>query len=519
MTIYQSPLPAAALTSQTITQRVFDGIAPDRSVLIDGPTGREMTGEAFVSAVKRFAGGLAAHGFGPDCRVALMAPNMPEYAVVFHGVCWAGGTITTINPTYTAPEVTQQLTDADAELLVTIAPFYEMASKAIQGTKVRQIVVIGDTPEGVTALADFMGPPQEDQVPVDIENHIAVLPYSSGTTGLPKGVMLTHRNLVANTDQVMGYAALEPHETTVAFLPFFHIFGLQVVMNLYLAAGGCVVTMPRFDLEMYLDLCSRYKTPKLWVVPPVALALAKHPLVDQYDLSATKQLLSGAAPMGGDISDAVAERLNLRAVQGYGMTELAPVSHLTPPDADKSGSSGVTAPSTECRIVNPETLEDVGVGEEGELWVRGPQTMKGYLNNPEATAETLLPDGWLRTGDIARIDADGFMFITDRLKELIKYKAFQVAPAELEAQLVTHPAISDAAVIGKPDPEAGEVPMAFVVPTPDQELPSLEDLQGFLAERLAHYKQVHVMEAVDEIPKSPSGKILRRFLRDRVASG
>lgn len=516
MTIYTSPLPDIALSELTVTERLFEGIAQDKPVLIDGPTGRALTGAAFINGVKAFAGGLGQRGMGPGCRVALMAPNLPEYCVVFHGVCWAGGTITTINPTYTAPEVTHQLNDAGAEILVTIGMFLDVAKAAVVGTNVKEIVVIGDAAEGATALSDFMGPPQEAQAKVDIMEHIAVLPYSSGTTGLPKGVMLTHRNLVANIDQIIGSAGLEENEVTVAFLPFFHIFGLQVCMNMYLAAGCTVVTMPRFDLEMYLDLCSKHKTPKLWVVPPVALALAKHPLVDQYDMSAIKQLLSGAAPLGGDISDAVAARLGGRAVQGYGMTELSPVSHLTPLDQAKSGSSGITISNTECRIVDPETMSDVPVGHNGELWVRGPQVMKGYLNNPKATAETILEDGWLRTGDIGHIDEGGFMFITDRLKELIKYKGFQVAPAELEAQLVTHPDIVDAAVVGKPDDDAGELPVAFVVAAPEASVPPLEDVQSYLAERLAHYKQIQIIHTVDEIPKSASGKILRRLLRDRL---
>lgn len=517
MTIYQSAFPEVTLAEKSITERIFEGIDPARTVLIDGPSGREMTGAAFMMAVKSLAGGLHARGYGPNTRVALMSPNIPEFCVVFHGVCWAGGTVTTLNPTYTAPEAKHQLQDAGAELLITIGAFHDLARAASEGTQVREIVIIGDVPDGAVPLSDLMGPPQETQAPVDVSEHLAVLPYSSGTTGLPKGVMLSHFNLVANIDQTLQTADLAANEVTVSFLPFFHIYGLQVMMNMYLASGGCVVTMPRFDLEMYLDLCSRHKTPKLWVVPPVALALAKHPVVDQYDLGNVQQVLSAAAPLGADISDAVGARLGTSAVQGYGMTELSPVSHVTPADRRKSGASGLTLPNTECRIVNPETLEDMPRGQDGELWVRGPQVMKGYLNNPQATEQSILPDGWLRTGDIAHFDDDGFMFITDRLKELIKFKGFQVAPAELEAHLVTHPAIADAAVIGKPDAEAGEVPMAFVVTAPGHDTPALADIQSHLSGRLAHYKQVQALEIVDEIPKSASGKILRRFLRDRVA--
>ncbi len=515
MTIYTSQFPEVALTEKTVTQRVFEGIDPGSTILTDGPTGRSMTGAQFIGAVKALAGGLTARGWGAGKTVAIMAPNLPEYGVVFHAAAWAGGTITTINPTYTAHEVTHQLKDSGADVLVTIAMFAETAKAAIAGTGVSEIVVIGDAPEGMIPLSDLMtSPPLAEQVPVDVTEHVVVLPYSSGTTGLPKGVMLTHRNLVVNIDQALEPADIAPGEITVAFLPFFHIYGMQVLQNIYLAGGCGLVTMPRFDLEQYLQLVTEHKTPRLWIVPPVALALAKHPLVDQYDLSCVEQVFSAAAPLGADVAEAMAARLGSTAAQGYGMTELSPVSHVSPKGLGKPGASGVIVGSTECRIVDPDTGEDLAPGEDGELWVRGPQVMKGYLNNEKATAETITEDGWLRTGDIAHFDEEGYLLITDRLKELIKYKAFQVAPAELEAELVTHPAVADACVIGKPDDEAGEVPMAFVVAVPGAPAPTLEEIQDYLSDRVAHYKQIRALQVIDEIPKSASGKILRRFLRD-----
>ena len=518
MAIYNSTFPDVALTDKTVTQRVFEGIDPEMAILIDGPSGRKVTGAQFIGGVKSLAGGLTARGWGAGKTVALMAPNIPEYCIVFHASAWAGGTVTTINPTYTAHEVNHQLNDAGADVLVTIAMFADTAKEAIKGTKVKDIVIIGEAPEGMIELSSLMAAPLEDQVPVDVAEHVVALPYSSGTTGLPKGVMLTHQNLVVNIDQSLVPANVTDRELTVAFLPFFHIYGLQVLMNIYLAAGGGLVTMPRFDLETYLKLIAEYQTPRLWIVPPVALALAKHPLVDAYDLSCVAQVNSAAAPLGADVAQAMGKRLGTNATQGYGMTELSPVSHVSPFGKGKPGASGMAVSNTESRIVNPETLEDLPPGQDGELWVRGPQVMKGYLNNPKATAETITAEGWLRTGDIGHFDEDGYLYITDRLKELVKYKGFQVAPAELEAELLTHPAIADAAVIGKPDPEAGELPMAFIVAAPGATAPTLEEVQAYLETRLAHYKQVRVLEVIDAIPKSASGKILRRFLRDRIGA-
>lgn len=517
MTIIKSRFPDVPLRDLSITQRVFEGIDPGRPVLIDGPSGREITGAQFIGAVKSLAGGLTERGFGAGKVLALMAPNIPEYCVVFHGAAWAGGTVTTINPTYTAHEVNHQLNDARADVLVTVAMFADTAREAAKVTGVKEIVIIGDAPEGLVPLADLMGPPLDAQAPVDLDDHVVALPYSSGTTGLPKGVMLTHRNLVVNIDQALVPADVRAGELTVAFLPFFHIYGLEVLMNIYLAAGGGLVTMPRFDLEQFLDLTARHRTPRLWIVPPVALALAKHPLVDKYDLSFVEQVNSAAAPLGADVAEAMGARLGTNATQGYGMTELSPVSHISPQGRGKPGASGVTISNTECRIVEPQTGRDLGVGGDGELWVRGPQVMKGYLNNPKATAETIVEGGWLRTGDIGHFDEDGYLYITDRLKELIKYKGFQVAPAELEAELLTHSEVADVAVIGLPDDEAGEIPMAFIVAAAGT-APTLEDVQGYLEGRLSHYKQVRRIELVDEIPKSASGKILRRLLRDRVGA-
>ncbi len=518
MTIHKSPLPDVALRDMSITDRVLMGLRadPDRVVAVDGPSGTAMTGAQMEAAIRALAGGLQAIGIGPGSVVALLAPNSPDYAVVFHAVALAGGTLTPINPTYTAPEVAHQLRDAGAVLLVTVPALLDVARAAAVETKVAEVVVIGAA-EGVRGIGALHGDALAAQVTVDLDSFPVVLPYSSGTTGLPKGVVLSHRNLVVNVDQVQAMLDLREGDSTVAFLPFFHIYGLNVVMNPFLAAGARIVTMPRFDLEAFLTHIQTHRPRHILVAPPVAIALAKHPMVDRFDLSSVETLISAAAPLGVETAEAVGRRLGCRAVQGYGMTELSPMSHCVPPGRLRPGSVGVATPSTEWKIADPGTGDALPVGTEGEVWVRGPQVMLGYLGNPEATARSLLPDGWLRTGDLGVADEEGYLFIRDRLKELIKVKGFQVAPAEVEAELLAHPDIADAAVIGVADDEAGEVPVAFVVPAPGvvfDEGAVLAHLRG----RLASYKVPRVVHLVEAVPKSASGKILRRVLRDRLTA-
>ncbi len=501
-----------AIPDLSITDYVLRGTdaAGDRVVLTCGATGQTYTGRQFRDRVQRLAGGLTAAGSGPGAIVAIMAPNLPEYAVIFHAVAFAGGTITTINPTYTAPELRHQLTHSGATLLITVPAFEATAREGAEGTAVTRIALIGDG--GAGGLDALLGDPAARQAPVDPGRHIVVLPYSSGTTGLPKGVMLTHRNLIANLVQAAVPLPVQPGEGTLSFLPFFHIYGMQVLMNLYLARSGHQVTLPRFDLETALRLIQQHRFARLYVAPPVVLALAKHPMVDQYDLSSVTYIMSAAAPLGVDLAAACEARLGCVVAQGYGMTELSPITHVCPGWANRPGSVGLAVPMTEHRIVDPETGAVMPAGEAGEVVVRGPQVMAGYLNNPEATAGMIGPDGWLHTGDLGMIDADGYLFILDRVKELIKVKGFQVAPAELEALIIAHPAVADVAVVGEPDDEAGELPVAHIVRAKDVDI-DLAELQAFLAGRVAKYKQIARIEFRDAIPKSASGKILRRLLR------
>ncbi len=511
--IHASSLPDVDIPEMSITDFVFAKASayPDRIAVTDGG-GNQYTFAELEHACRSFAGGLAARGMGPGSVIALMAPNLPQYPVVFHGVATAGATLTTINPTYGPSEVRHQLQDAGANIIVTIGMFADVAREAIEGTEVTEIFTI-DGAADTTPLSALMGDPIE-QVEVDVRDDVMVLPYSSGTTGLPKGVMLTHYNLVANICQMEHAVLYTEDEVGLSALPFFHIYGMQVLMNGMLANGVTVLTMPRFDMQEALELVQTHKVTRFFAVPPMVLGLAQAPIVDDYDLSSVKQVFSGAAPLTVEMQEACAARIDCEVVQGFGMTELSPVTHCTPEGRNKPGTSGMAVSNVESRIVDPETGEDQPVGERGELWVRGPMVMKGYLNNPEATAETIDEDGWLHTGDVAIVDEDGYFSIVDRIKELIKYKGFQVPPAELEGLIVTHPKVIDVAVIGVPDDSAGELPKAFVQLAPGAEL-TLDELQEFVGEHLVSYKQVRLMEVIDAIPKSASGKILRRELRDR----
>jgi len=326
--------------------------------------------------------------------------------------------------------------------------------------------------------------------------------------------MLTHHNLIANMCQMDGLDYFHQDDTLLCVLPLFHIYGLVVVLNMGLHLGATIVTMPRFDLEQFLGLIEKYRVTLSHIVPPIVLQLARNPLVGEHDLSSLKMIFSGAAPLGERLSRECMQRIGCSIRQGYGMTETSPVTHSSPADPAKMklGSVGPPAPNTECKLVDPGTGGELGPNQEGEVWVRGPQIMKGYLNNAEATARTIDADRWLHTGDIGYADEDGHFFIVDRVKELIKYKGFQVAPAELEAILLTHPAVSDAAVIPCADDEAGEVPKAFVVRKGET---TAEAIMEFVEGRVAPHKRLRFVEFIDQIPKSASGKILRRVLVDK----
>ena len=511
--IFESPLGDVAVPDVTLPAFVLEHAAErgDRPALIDGPTGRTLTYGDLARAVRSLAAGLADRGFGRGDVLALCAPNGPEYAVAFHAVAALGGVVTTINPAYTAHEIGFQLENAEARLAVAAAGFEERVREA----GAQDVLVMGE-PSFDDLLTGGDAPMPDEADPDDL----VALPYSSGTTGLPKGVMLTHRNVVANLCQVREVQHVGEGDTIIGVLPFFHIYGMTVIMNQALRTGATIVTMPRFDLGGFLELVERHGVTKAHLVPPIILALAKHPLVDEHDVSTLTWINSGAAPLSAELADTCARRLDCTVVQGYGLTETSPVTHAVPVERaeNRPGSIGPPVPGTACRVVDVASGEDLGPGEDGEVWIRGPQVMRGYLGDEQSTADTLDADGWLHTGDIGHADEDGWFYLVDRLKELIKVKGFQVAPAELEAVLLEHPEIADAAVIASPDEEAGEVPKAFVVPADGATL-DVEAIKAYVAERVASYKQVRHVELTDEIPKSASGKVLRRVLVERERAG
>ena len=514
--IFRGPYPDVTIPEVSLTDFILGSTAQfkDKPALIDGPSGRSLTYREFENGVRRAAASLAQKGFRKGDVFGIFSTNCPEYGVAFHAVAMLGGINTTVNPLYTAEEAAFQLKNSGAKLLVTSPQFVEKAREAADQSGIKELFVFGEA-EGATPFDSLLQSDGEvPQVEINPREDLVALPYSSGTTGLPKGVMLTHYNLIANMRQMDGLDYFTRDDTLLGVLPLFHIYGLVVVLNMGLHLGATIVTMPRFDLEQFLALIQEYRVTLSHIVPPIVLQLTNNPIVENYDLSSLKMIFSGAAPLGADLSRECMQRIGCGIRQGYGMTETSPVTHSSPPQREKMrlGSVGPPAPNTECKLVDPASGEELGSNQEGELLVRGPQVMKGYLNNPEATERTIDPEGWLHTGDIGYADEDGHFFIVDRVKELIKYKGFQVAPAELEAVLLSHPAIVDAAVIPCRDEEAGEVPKAFVVLKGEA---SAEEIMDFVAVRLAPHKKIRFVEFIAQIPKSASGKILRRVLVEK----
>jgi acyl-CoA synthetase (AMP-forming)/AMP-acid ligase II len=517
--IFTSPHPAVTIPEIPITDYVLRRAEElgNKPALIDGPTGRTYTYNQLPGYVRRLAAGFASHGVTKGDVFAIYSPNLPEYALSFHAVATLGATTTMVAVLFTNDEIIKQLEDSGAKYLLTTPQLMEKAREVAQATNIRKIFVIGEA-EGAISLDSLLStadrPGGTPEVQIDPLEDVAVLPYSSGTTGFPKGVMLTHRNLVAMLRLMEFNDAFSHDDTMLCVVPMYHLYGLHIVVNLGLSQGATIVTVPRYDLDQFLHSLERYKVTIAPLVPPLVLTLSRAPQVDKYDLSSLRLIHCGAAPLADSIAQACSQRLGCQIRYGYGMTEISPLSHasLGDPSKDAPGSVGYCLPNTSCKIIDYNTGAELGPDQEGEIWVHGPQVMKGYHGNAQATDEMLDKDGWLRTGDIGFCDRQGRLFVIDRLKELIKVDGRQVAPAELEAVLLSHPSVADAAVVPSPDEKYGEVPKAFVVLKSEA---SAEEIMNFVETRVARYKRIRRLEFVSEIPKSPAGKILHRVLKER----
>jgi acyl-CoA synthetase (AMP-forming)/AMP-acid ligase II len=495
-----------------------------KTALVDTSCDRRFTFAEYGSLVESLARGLISAGLVPGEVVAIFLPNSWEFAITYHAATLAGGIPTLLNPSYREREIRYQLENSGAVFLITDPPL--LGNVNLAGLPaLRRIFTTRSSAPHSEDFASLLRPtsarfPEARQ---NSQETIAALPYSSGTTGLPKGVMLSHYNLVANVYQIIGpnAAILTPDDVMLCFLPLYHIYGLTVALTLSLALGSTLVLMPRFDMQKLCALLVQEGVTMMPMVPPAINALCQAAEAGIFPKNhKVRWIKSGAAPLAPELARRLADLTGIFVAQGYGMTEASPVTHvgyIAPPEMSRPASIGQPLALTECRILDLNGNE-VATGEPGELVMRGPQIMLGYWKDPQATA-AVLRDGWYFSGDIVRADADGFYYVLDRSKEMIKYKGFPVAPAEVESLLLEHPAVRDCGVIAKPDVAAGEIPCAFVVLrdgfTPSDALD--KELRDFVADRLAHHKQPREIHFVDAVPRTPSGKILRRELRKAVS--
>jgi len=501
-----------------------------KAALVDVSSGRRLTHAEYGETVEAVARGLVAAGVKPGEVVAIFLCNSWEFCVAYHAATLVGAIPTLLNPTYREREVRYQLGNSGAVILITDGPNISGINLA-ELPNLRRVFCTREQGSGSEPFSDLLKPvsatlPKPDQ-PSD--ETLAALPYSSGTTGLPKGVMLSHYNLVANVYQLLGPhgTALNPADTLLCFLPLYHIYGLNVALNPMLMMGATLVLMPRFNANQVASLITEESITTMFMVPPAMNALCLAAEAGQFPKDhRVHWVKSGAAPLAPDLPRRFTALTGIPVVQGYGMTEASPVTHVgyLEPELYRPDSIGHPMAQTECRVIGSQYLgasagdtAEVPEGEPGELVMRGPQFMKGYWNEPEATA-AVLRDGWYWSGDIVTRDAEGFYCVVDRRKEMIKYKGFPVAPAEVEAVLLEHPAVRECGVVGRPDAAAGEIPVAFVALrdgfTTCRKME--EELCAFVADRLTHYKQPREVHFVEVVPKTASGKILRRELRQLI---
>lgn len=492
--------------------------------------------------VNRFAAALAALGVHKGDRVALMLPNLPQFVIGFYGALKAGAIVVNTNPTYTSREIEHQFSDAGAETVVLLSGFYSKLKEIQARTQVKR-VIIADVPEYVPAPFNVLVKSnvkkhglmvdvpegegiyhfrklldQHPEAPPKVTvtgDDTALFQYTGGTTGVPKAAMLTHYNLVANTMQVKNWMVTieEGKERVMGAIPFFHVYGMTVSMSLaiYVGAELDIIPNPR-PIEGVMMAIQKERATIYPGVPTMYIGIINHPDVAKYDMKSVKACISGAAPLPMDVQVKFGEITGGRLVEGYGLTEAAPVTHCNPIYGQrKTGSIGIPFPDIEAKIMDYEKLVEKPVGEEGELWVKGPQVMKGYWDKPDETAKTITEDGWLRTGDIARMDGQGYFYIVDRLKDIIIASGFNIVPREVEEVLYLHPKVQEAVVAGVPDPYRGETVKAYVVLKPG-ETATVDEITAFCAKHLAQFKVPKQVEFRSELPKTQVGKFLRRVL-------
>lgn len=495
---------------------------PNKLAVIDPPGKRELTFADLDRESDILAGVFFDWGVKKGDRVSFFIENGWEYLVGFYAAMKVGAIVSPMSPAYREREVKHQVNDAESKVLLVQSNLFPVIAGILKELPTIEKIIITrglKKEEGnFFALTDLLENPS-GQIPfsppwINPQGDLAALPYSSGTAGLNKGVMITHFNLVANTLQSMH--AVEAHEDDIfiSFLPFNHIYGLTYFLCGAIYLGVKQVIMTRFDAEECLRLTERYRVTVIFSVQPALLAFLNLPHADRYDFSSLRFIWAGAAPLSPAISQGIFEKFGVPVARHYGLTEASPTTHANLPGRAKEGSVGIAVSDCEDRIMDWQTgRKEMPVGEPGELTVRGPNVFQGYWKHPEDTPLALRA-GWLYTGDIARMDEEGYVYILDRKKEMIKYRGYQIAPAELEALLMEHPAVQDCAVVGIPDQISGEIPKAFVVlregaPTEPGEL------MAFIAERAAPYKKIRQVAFISEIPRNPSGKILRRVLKER----
>lgn len=518
----KSTRPPVSVPSESLTFPLRQAAAsrPDKVAVITPETGaQEYTYRWLEEKSSGLAASLARLGIAPGDRVALWMKNSVEYILSFYGILKAGGILVPVSTHYGEKEVLHQIKVTGAAAMISTEDRYAQTPGLFSGGAPSLRFLVTDS-EGLTgggwirfsSLID--GTSSLDRsIGVDPGETLAVLPFSSGTTGLPKGVMLTHANLLCNLYQVSQAHGVTHEDLFLNQLPFFHIYGMTVLMGASILAGATQVLASRFrPVDEFLSRFEAYRPTLFFTVPLILQEFCHHPEVPSIDWSRLRYVNTGGAPLSPELQERFTRLTGVPVMQGYGLTESSPTTHVNPLDRIRVGSIGTPLALTEDRIADPETGRELPEEMVGELWVRGPQVMKGYFRDPEATGQTLV-DGWLRTGDLARRDRDGYIRIVDRLKELIKCKGFQVAPAEIEHILVGHPGIRDAAVIGQPHPKFGEVPVAFVVLKDGARL-SPEEVIEYAAKGLAKYKRLARVVFTDAIPRGASGKILRRVLKE-----